>query len=82
MVNLTQAIAEEHQQDKIRINIINPERTATPMRFQNFGAEPQNTLLEPKSVAVASLLTILSDLSGQVINVTKDKEEKLREYLK
>ena len=82
LVNLTQAISEEHQQDKIRINIINPERTATPMRFQNFGAEPQNTLLDSKSVAVASLLTILSDLSGQVINVTKDKEERLMEYLR
>ena len=82
LVNLTQAVSEEHEQDKIRINIINPERTATPMRFQNFGAEPKNTLLDSKSVAVASLLTILSDLSGQVINVTKDKEQTLSEYLR
>ncbi len=82
LVNLTQAISEEHEHDKIRINIINPERTATPMRFQNFGAEPQNTLLDPKSVAVASLLTILSDFTGQIINVTKDKEKILSEYLR
>jgi len=82
LVNLTQAISEEHEQDKIRINIINPERTATPMRFQNFGAEPKDTLLDSKSVAAASLLTILSDLSGQVINVTKDKEQALSEYLR
>ena len=82
LVNLTQAISEEHEHDKIRINIINPERTATPMRFQNFGAEPKNTLLNPKSVAVASLLTVLSDFTGQVINVTKDKETILNEYLR
>ena len=80
LVNLTQAAAEEHQRDKIRINIINPERTATPMRFENFGEEPQNTLLNSKTVALAALLTTLSNLSGQVINVTKSKEQELIKY--
>ncbi len=82
LVNLTQAVAEELQNDNIKINIINPERTATPMRFENFGAEPEGSLLNPKTVAIASLLTILSDLSGQVVNVTRDKEEELFKYIK
>ena len=82
LVNLTHAVAEEHQKDNITINIINPERTATPMRFENFGTEPEGTLLNSKTVAIACLLTILSNLSGQVINVTRDKEAALLKYIK
>lgn len=71
IVNLTQALAEELAFDKIRINVINPERTATPMRFNAFGKEPENTLLEPQIVAEASLKTLLSDLNGQVVDVRR-----------
>ena len=77
LVNLTQAVAQEHLQDNIKINIINPERTATPMRFENFGAEPEETLLKSEAVAAAALLTLLSSVSGQVINITKNKEQEL-----
>ena len=72
IVNLMQALSEELSCDNIRINVINPERTATPMRFKAFGQEPAETLLQPEKVAEASLKTLLSDLTGQVIDVRKD----------
>lgn len=72
IVNLVQALAEELVCDEIRINVINPERTATPMRFKAFGKEPEGSLLQPEKVAEASLKTLLSDLTGQVIDVRRD----------
>lgn len=72
IVNLVQALAEELVCDDIRINVINPERTATPMRFKAFGKEPDGSLLQPEKVAEASLKTLLSDLTGQVIDVRRD----------
>lgn len=72
IVNLVQALAEELVCDDIRINVINPERTATPMRFKAFGKEPEGSLLQPEKVAEASLKTLLSDLTGQVIDVRRD----------
>ena len=71
IVNLSQALAEELISDKIRINVINPERTATPMRSKAFGQEPEGSLLKPEKVAQASLKTLLSDLTGQVIDVRR-----------
>ena len=71
VVNFVQAIAQEWEPDGIRINVINPERTATPMRTKNFGIEPQDTLLDPNKVADYSLRTLLSNLSGQVIDVRR-----------
>lgn len=73
VVNLVQALAEEFKPDNININAINPERTATEMRFKNFGKEPEDTLLTSEQVAVDSLKTILSDLTGQVIDIRKPK---------
>lgn len=72
IVNLAQALAEELIADKIKINVINPERTATPMRFKAFGQEPEGSLLQPEVVAEASLKTLLSDLTGQVIDVRRN----------
>lgn len=72
IVNLVQALSEELINDGIRINTINPERTATPMRFKAFGKEPANSLLDATKVAEASLKTLLSDLTGQVIDVRRD----------
>ena len=71
LVNLSQALAEELISDNIRINVINPERTATPMRTKAFGKEPEGSLLQPEKVALASLKTLLSDLTGQVIDVRR-----------
>ena len=71
IVNLVQALAEELAADDIRVNVINPERCATPMRFKAFGKEPEESLLQPKKVAEASIKTLLSDLTGQVIDVKR-----------
>lgn len=71
IVNLTQALAEELYADNIRINSLNPERTATQMRLNNFGEEPKNTLLDPVDVAKTALYTLLSSFTGQVIDVRK-----------
>ncbi|OGI00300.1 MAG: 2-C-methyl-D-erythritol 4-phosphate cytidylyltransferase [Candidatus Melainabacteria bacterium GWF2_37_15] len=73
VVNLAQALAEEFLPDNVKINVMNPERTATAMRFQNFGKEPDGTLLNSEKVAIDSLKTVLSDLTGQVIDVRKSR---------
>jgi len=70
-VNFVQALAQEWQSENIKVNCIMPERTDTPMRTQNFGLEPKNTLLTANEVAKISLLTLLSDFTGQVIDVKK-----------
>ena len=71
IVNLVQALAEELAPDKIRINAINPERTATPMRFKAFGKEPEESLLSPQKAAEVSLRVLLSNLTGQVVDVRR-----------
>lgn len=71
IVNLTQSLAEEWEKDHIRINVINPERTATPMRFENFGKEPEESLLRPEKVAEVTLNTLISDYTGQIIDVRR-----------
>jgi 2-C-methyl-D-erythritol 4-phosphate cytidylyltransferase len=69
IVNLTQALADEWAEDGVRVNCINPERTRTPMREQAFGEETAGTLLDPRSVALSSLQTLTSHLTGQVVDV-------------
>lgn len=68
-VNFIQALAEEWSSLNIRVNCINPERTKTPMRMKNFGIEPENTLLQSEDVAIVSAKVLLSDLTGQVVDV-------------
>ncbi|MDT0270869.1 bifunctional cytidylyltransferase/SDR family oxidoreductase [Streptomyces sp. DSM 44915] len=69
MVNLTQALADEWAADGIRVNCVNPERTATPMRTKAFGQEPAGTLLSSEAVARTSLDVLLSTMTGHVIDV-------------
>ena len=69
VVNFVQAISEEWLDYGIRINCINPQRTNTPMRVQNFGIEDKNTLLSSESVAKVSLQTLLSNFSGGVVDI-------------
>ncbi|MFD7259163.1 SDR family NAD(P)-dependent oxidoreductase [Streptomyces sp. NPDC059874] len=71
MVNLTQALADEWAGDRIRVNCVNPERTATPMRTKAFGEEPMASLLSSESVALTSLDVLLSEMTGHVIDVRK-----------
>jgi len=71
VVNLTQALAEEWARLGVRVNCVNPQRTATPMRTLSFGPEPAETLLTPGAVAAASIDVLVSDLTGQVIDVRR-----------
>ncbi len=70
-VNLTQALAEEWAADHVRVNVVNPERTGTPMRTKAFGHEPPESLLESEVVARASLETLLSAGTGHVIDLRR-----------
>ncbi len=69
VVNLTQALADEWAVDRVRVNCVNPERTATPMRERAFGTEPAGTLLSSEAVARTSLDVLLSPLTGHVVDV-------------
>lgn len=69
VVNFVQAIAEEWESARIRVNCINPQRTKTPMRVNNFGIEPEDTLLKSKDVALVSLKTLLSRFTGEVVDI-------------
>lgn len=69
VVNMAQALAEEWQSDGIRVNCLNPERTATPMRSRNFGVESAGTLLSVDRVAEAALAVLISPASGLVVDV-------------
>jgi 2-C-methyl-D-erythritol 4-phosphate cytidylyltransferase len=74
-VNFAQALAQEWDTAKVRVNVINPERTHTPMRTRNFGNEPVETLLSADEVAKVSIQTLLSNFTGQVIDVKIKKEK-------
>jgi 2-C-methyl-D-erythritol 4-phosphate cytidylyltransferase len=71
VVNLTQALAEEWADVGVRVNCINPERTQTPMRVRAFGEEPPESLLASKAVALTSIDVLVSDVTGQVIDVRR-----------
>jgi 2-C-methyl-D-erythritol 4-phosphate cytidylyltransferase len=64
-------LADEWAELGVRVNCINPERTATPMRAEAFGEEPAHTLLTPQAVARASIDVLISDLTGQVVDVRR-----------
>ncbi len=72
VVNLTQALAEEWAPEGVRVVCMNPERTRTPMRVRNFGTEPVDSLLDPDTVARATLQALLSSLTGVVFDVRRD----------
>jgi 2-C-methyl-D-erythritol 4-phosphate cytidylyltransferase len=69
VANMAQGLAEEWEADGVRVNCMNPERTATPMRTRNFGTEPADSLLSPERVAQASLAVLVSNRSGDVVDV-------------
>jgi 2-C-methyl-D-erythritol 4-phosphate cytidylyltransferase len=72
VVNLTQALADEWSADGVKVNCVNPERTATPMRTRAFGDEPPGTLLESAEVARRSLDVLVSGETGLIIDVRRD----------
>lgn len=71
VVNLTQALADEWSGAGVRVNCINPERTATPMRTKAFGEEPPDSLLDSMSVARASLDALIDGGTGHVIDLRR-----------
>lgn len=71
VVNLAQGLAQEFASPGVRINVVNPERTATPMRSENFGVEPSDQLLDADVVAEATLALATSDVTGEVLDVRK-----------
>ena len=73
VVNLTHALADEWGERGVRVNCLNPERTATPMRTAAFGAEPPGSLLDPKLVALASVDVLLADVTGQIVDVRQSR---------
>jgi 2-C-methyl-D-erythritol 4-phosphate cytidylyltransferase len=72
VVNLTQALADEWAADGVRVNCVNPERTATPMRVKAFGEEPAGTLLESDEVARRSVDVLVSGETGLIVDVRRD----------
>jgi ribitol-5-phosphate 2-dehydrogenase (NADP+) / D-ribitol-5-phosphate cytidylyltransferase len=70
-VNLTQALADEWAEDGVRVNCINPERTATPMRTRAFGQEPADTLLSSNDVALTSIDVLISALTGHTVDIRR-----------
>ena len=78
VVNLTQALADEWAADGVRINCVNPERTATPMRTKAFGQEPEGSLLTSEAVAETSLDVLLSCWTGHIIDIRR--EDKLASH--
>jgi ribitol-5-phosphate 2-dehydrogenase (NADP+) / D-ribitol-5-phosphate cytidylyltransferase len=71
VVNLTQAIADEWADAGVRVNCVNPERTGTPMRTKAFGEEPADSLLDSAFVARASLDTLISPVTGHVVDLRR-----------
>jgi 2-C-methyl-D-erythritol 4-phosphate cytidylyltransferase len=72
VVNLTQALADEWSTAAVRVNCINPERTATPMRLKAFGEEPPGTLLDAGHVARSSLTVLVSRDTGHIIDLRRE----------
>ncbi len=72
VVNLTQALSEEWARDGVKVNVVNPERTGTPMRFKAFGQEPPGTLLSAERVARSSLAVLASSMTGAVLDVRRE----------
>src|SRR5215218_1429813 len=72
VVNLTLALADEWTADGVRVNCVNPERTATPMRSKAFGAEPEGSLLASETVAETALDVLISGWTGHIVDVRRE----------
>jgi 2-C-methyl-D-erythritol 4-phosphate cytidylyltransferase len=75
LVNFVQGFAEEMSMYDVRVNVLNPERTNTPMRSKNFGQENPRELLSTKYVALAALKTAISNITGAIVDVRKVQED-------
>ena len=69
IVNMTQGLAEEWQDEGIRVNCIVPGRTDTEMRRSNFYNEDSSTLMSPYEVALTTIKILDAPNSGMIIRV-------------
>lgn len=69
IVNMTQGLAEEWMDDKIRVNCIVPGRTDTEMRRSNFYNEDQSKLLSPFEVALTAAKILDGSNSGMIVRI-------------
>jgi 2-C-methyl-D-erythritol 4-phosphate cytidylyltransferase len=72
MVNFVQGLGEELDSRNVRVNIINPDRTDTPMRQIAFSDRDRSSLLKPSTVAFAAVRVMASDTTCSVIDVRHD----------
>jgi ribitol-5-phosphate 2-dehydrogenase (NADP+) / D-ribitol-5-phosphate cytidylyltransferase len=72
IVNLTQALSDEWAADGIRVNCINPERTATPMRAMAFGTEPEESLLASRTVAEIAVDVVTTPWTGNIVDARRE----------
>jgi len=75
IVNFAQGLADELSKYQIKVNVINPERTSTPMRKKNFGKEEEGLLLNPEFVAQKTLMLFAKDMTGAIIDIRKVDEK-------
>jgi len=66
IVNMTQGLSEEWEDDGIRVNCVVPGRTDTSMRRNNFSNEEQSTLFNPYEIALGAAKLIASNGSGLI----------------
>lgn len=78
LVNFVQGLSDELSDYGVRVNIVVPERTDTPMRRMNFGNEDKSLLLSSEFVAKVTINAIGSDITGSVIHVRKQDEMRER----
>jgi 2-C-methyl-D-erythritol 4-phosphate cytidylyltransferase len=69
VVNLGQALADEWAGEQISVNVVNPERTSTPMRTKAFGDEDPTSLLTAEDVAQSCIDVLTTKTTGHVIDI-------------
>lgn len=69
IVNMTQGLAEEWAEDRIRVNCIIPGRTDTEMRRKNFQGELPQNLTNPYKVALRASFLLSEGTSGCIARV-------------
>ena len=61
---LSQVLADEHRQGKLRVNCINPGATRTSMRLAAYPAEDRNALKTPEEILAAYVYLLGPDSKG------------------
>ena len=68
---LSQVLADEHRQGKLRVNCVNPGATRTGMRLEAYPAEDRDTLKRPDEILAAYLYLLgpdSRDVTGESID--------------